>query len=42
VPPPWKGTLGEETVFAEVARVESGHVATPATFSGQGKKTTVN
>jgi hypothetical protein len=23
VPPPWKATLGEETVFAEVARVET-------------------
>jgi hypothetical protein len=44
VPPPWKATLGEETVFAEVARVEIGHgqAAMPATFRGQGEKTTVN
>jgi hypothetical protein len=34
VPPSWKATLGEETVFAEVARVESGQAAMPATFSG--------
>ena len=42
VPPPWKATLGEETVFAEVARVESGQAPMPATFSGQGEKTSVN
>ncbi len=42
VPPPWKATLGEETVFAEVARIKCGQAAMPNTFSGQGEKTTVN
>jgi diguanylate cyclase (GGDEF)-like protein len=30
VPPSWKATLGEEAVFAKVARVESSHAAMPA------------
>ena len=34
VPPSWKATLGEEAVFAEVARVESSHAAMPATRVG--------
>lgn len=40
VPPSWKVTLGEEAVFAEVARVESIHAAMPATRSCNGEKAT--
>jgi hypothetical protein len=42
VPPSWKVTLGEEAVFAEVARVEPIHAAMPATRSCHGEKATLD